>query len=82
MSKSSASIRIPDDVSAALDRAAKQCNKSQSELIVEALRAYLGAYDAAAARREADRICKEINEADAKDPELQDWVESMQAPVG
>lgn len=52
---------------------------TQSELIVAALRQYLGVHDSAAERLEAERICREINEADALDEELWPWMESMYA---
>lgn len=79
MSESGLSIQMPADVAAALDRAVRQRRTSQSELIVAALRQYLGVHDLPVKRQEAERVCREINEADALDAELWPWMESMYA---
>jgi predicted transcriptional regulator len=73
MSESPASIQIPPDVSEALERAAKQRRVTEAEVIVDALRYYLGIINQDA----IDRACREINEADRQDPELQAVMEQV-----
>lgn len=69
----SAPIQIPEDVSQALERAARRRHTTQAEVIVEALRYYLGVWDQAA----IDQACREVNATDAADTELQAAMEQV-----
>lgn len=80
MPQSSTSIRLPRDLREDLARHAEAAHKSQTAVIVEALREYLQIHDREALQRLADEEAERMNEADRKEPDHKDYLEGDEDP--
>ncbi|MGH8501577.1 MAG: ribbon-helix-helix protein, CopG family [Gammaproteobacteria bacterium] len=82
MSQSSTSIRLPRELREELARHARRVHKSQTSVIVEALKRYLRQRDETAFQALIDEECERMNAADREDPDYQDYLEGDEDPWG
>ncbi|MBA2492164.1 MAG: ribbon-helix-helix protein, CopG family [Gammaproteobacteria bacterium] len=80
MSQSSTSIRLPRELREELARHAKAAHKSQTAVLVEALRDYLRRHDRAALQQLVDEEAERMNAADRQHPDYELYLRGGEDP--
>lgn len=81
MSEPVLTVRVPAELRDSLKTHARAVHKSQSAVIVEALRSYLADVDSKAYQFKCDETCQLIKEADKGDPGLWDYMDAGTADL-